>query len=89
MLVVVYLTGSTALDFLNSIHKVYLCQGDHTVEAYSSWGRTKALYGLLITAFLLKIKVLETFANVLKTRPLFALPRHYTLTLNCINSNHP
>ena len=22
----------------------YLCQGDHTVEAYSSWGHTKALY---------------------------------------------
>ena len=64
MLVVVYLAGSTALDFLTR----YLCQGDHTVEAYSSWGRTKALYGLIITAFLLKVKVLETFVNVFKIK---------------------
>ena len=35
----------TALDFLNTKHpQGILCQGDHTVEAYSIWGWTKVLY---------------------------------------------
>ena len=46
MVVISYICSSrTVLDFLNSIHMIrYLCQRDHTVEAYSSWSQTKTLY---------------------------------------------
>ena len=40
-IVVVYIPTSTASDFFNGVYKVAL-PGDQTVQAYSSWGHTRA-----------------------------------------------
>ena len=41
--IIINVAGGAALNFLDIIHKVSLPRG-YTVETYSSWGQTKALY---------------------------------------------